>query len=227
VPKITPAHEQQRRAQILRAAMFCFARQGYHATSMDDVVREAGLSVGAIYSYFPSKEELFLALCDDRSNQTLAYLNDLFRRPGRMADKSREAVDYFFTLLSDELLSLARVNVEFMSEAGKSQRVKDRQERRVETVRQFLRWLFSEAQQQGEIRPDVDVAAAAELMLMLNEGILLLSAVGLRNVSLEALKPAYLSLLNGGLSSPSSAMFASRSEPVLVATNGTHPQGGA
>src|SRR5437868_9170575 len=99
LPKISPARERQRRDQILTAAMACFARQGYHATSMDDVVRESGLSVGAIYSYFPSKEELFLAISDDRSEQTLTYLNGLFRRPGPMADKTREAVDYFFTLL--------------------------------------------------------------------------------------------------------------------------------
>src|ERR1051326_9396768 len=93
VPKISPAHEQQRRAQILNAAMTCFSRQGYHATSMDDVVRESGLSVGAIYSYFASKEDLFLALSDDRNDQTLAYLNDLFRRPRPMADKTRAPVD--------------------------------------------------------------------------------------------------------------------------------------
>ena len=227
VPKISPAHEQQRRDQIMQAAMACFARQGYHATSMDDVVRESGLSVGAIYSYFASKEDLFLALSDDRANQTLAYLNDLFRRPGPMADKSREAVDYFFRILSDELLSLARVNVEFMSEAAKSERVRERQARRCESVRQFMRWLLAEAQQKGEVRDDVDIDAAAELMMALNEGILLLSVVGLRTVSLEALKPAYVSLLNAGLSSPASAMFAAASQPVRASTpNGTH-QGGA
>ena len=199
MPKITPAHEQHRRAQILAAAMTCFARQGYHATSMDDVVRESGLSVGAIYSYFPSKEDLFLSLSDDRADQTLAYLNDLFRRPGPMADKTRAAVDYFFNLLSDELLSLARVTVEFMSEAARSERVKARQERRCESVRQFMRWLLTEAQREHEVRDDVDVDAAAELMMMLNEGILLMSVVGLRKVSLDALKPAYLALLNTGL----------------------------
>ena len=225
MPKISPAHEQQRRAQILAAAMTCFARQGYHATSMDDVVRESGLSVGAIYSYFPSKEDLFLALCDDRANQTLAYLNDLFRRPGPMADKTREAVDYVFQLLSDEMLTLTRINLEFMSVAINSERLKERQERRCESVRQFLRWLLSEAQQQDEVRADVDVEAAAELMMALNEGIFLLSVVGVRKVSLEALKPAYLSLLNAGLSGPTSSMFTALPAPALATTNGHHTGG--
>src|SRR5919197_4711710 len=129
MPKVSPAHEQHRRDQILAAAMACFARQGYHATSMDDVVRQSGLSVGAIYSYFPSKEELFLALCDYRTEQTLAYLNDLFRRPGPMVDKFAEAVDYFFRQLAEDLVPLARVRVEFLSEAAKSEPIKQRQER--------------------------------------------------------------------------------------------------
>lgn len=225
VPKISPEHEQQRRAQILEAAMVCFARQGYRATSMDDVVRESGLSVGAIYSYFPSKEDLFLAISDERSEQTLEYLNDVFHQPGPMGDKCREAVDYFFRLLSDELLTLARVSVEFLSEAGKSDRVKERQQRRLETLRQFYRWLLTEGQREGEVRDDVDVDAAAELMLALNQGILLLSAAGLRHESLEALKPAYLSLLNTGLSSPTNP-FVAADEPALSASsNGIHHNG--
>jgi protease II len=137
-----------------------------------------------------------------------------------MAEKTREAVDYFFALLSDELVPLARVNVEFMTEAARSERVKERQERRCESVRQFMRWLLSEAQRQGDIRADVDVNAAAELMLALNEGILLLSVSGLRNLSLDALKPAYLSLLNNGLSDPSNALFV-----LQPARNGHHTGG--
>lgn len=228
MPKISPAHEQQRRDQILNAAMACFARQGYHATSMDDVVRESGLSVGALYTYFPSKEDLFLALSDRRAEQTLGYLNDLFRRPGPMSEKSREAVDYFFDMLSDELVPMARVGVEFLSQAAKSERIKDRQQRRCESIRQFLQWLLSEAQRKGDIRADVDVAAAAELMFALNEGIRLLTVAGLRKVDLEALKPAYVSLLDRGLSNPGNPMFLPcEAAPTASSRNGVHSTGGS
>jgi AcrR family transcriptional regulator len=213
--------------------MACFARQGYHATSMDDVVRESGLSVGAIYSYFPSKEDLFLSLSEQRSDQTLAYLNDMFRRPGPMADKVHHAVDYFFHMLSDELVPLARMSVEFLAEAAKSERIKERQARRCETVRQFLCWLLSDAQQRGEVRPDVDIGAAAELMMALNEGILLLSVAGLRQVPLPTLKQAYIALLNAGLSSPNHALFSSATpvpsaapiDGARASTNGAYHKG--
>ena len=218
MPKITAAHEQQRRAQILQAAMACFARQGYHATSMDDVVRQSGLSVGAIYTYFNSKEELFLSLCEYRTEQTLVYLNDVFRTPGPMVDKFEQGIEYFFQQLSDDLIPLARVSVEFLSEATKSERVKERQERRCDTIRQFLRWLLTEARADGTIRPDLDLDAAVELMMALNEGIVLMSVAGLRQVSLERLKPAYMALLNAGLSTPEHPIFT---------LNGANPKGGS
>ncbi|MER3460463.1 MAG: TetR family transcriptional regulator, partial [candidate division GAL15 bacterium] len=54
--------KERTRARILEAARRVFARSGYHGTLMDQVAQEAGLSKGALYVHFPSKEELFLAL---------------------------------------------------------------------------------------------------------------------------------------------------------------------
>jgi AcrR family transcriptional regulator len=51
----------ERRAQIIQAALACFARQGYNNTTMDDIAKESGLSKGSLYWYFKSKEELFEA----------------------------------------------------------------------------------------------------------------------------------------------------------------------
>jgi AcrR family transcriptional regulator len=53
-----------RRAQILEAALQCFAEKGYHAATMDDLVRASGLSKGSLYWHFASKEDVFLALFD-------------------------------------------------------------------------------------------------------------------------------------------------------------------
>ncbi len=214
--------------------MACFARQGYHATSMDDVVRQSGLSVGAIYSYFTSKEELFLSLCEFRTDQTLVHLNALFRSPGPMVDKFEQGIDYFFQQLSEDLVPLARVSVEFLSQASKSERVKERQERRCDTIRQFLRWLLTAALDDGTLRPDLDLDAAVELMMALNEGIVLMSVAGLRQVPLDRLKPAYMALLNTWLCTPDRQIF-SRATPApadaaLASTqllNGANPKGGS
>ncbi len=57
------------RARILEAAQRVFASKGYHRALMDDVAQEAGLSKGALYFHFPSKEELFLSLVEDAAEQ--------------------------------------------------------------------------------------------------------------------------------------------------------------
>jgi AcrR family transcriptional regulator len=64
MPKTSAAAKEARQEQILTAAVRCFARRGYHATTIEDLVAETGLSRGALYLYFPSKEALYLALSD-------------------------------------------------------------------------------------------------------------------------------------------------------------------
>lgn len=64
MPRVSAQHLEARREQILDAGMACFARNGFHATSMQDVIAEAGLSVGAFYRYFRSKEELIEAIAE-------------------------------------------------------------------------------------------------------------------------------------------------------------------
>jgi AcrR family transcriptional regulator len=64
MPKVTDAHLAARRQQIIDAARRCFLRKGFHATSMQDVIAEAGLSIGAVYRYFPSKNDLIVAIAE-------------------------------------------------------------------------------------------------------------------------------------------------------------------
>lgn len=56
------ASPEQRREEILNAALICFADKGYHDTKMDDIVGASGLSKGSLYWHFDSKEEIFLGL---------------------------------------------------------------------------------------------------------------------------------------------------------------------
>jgi AcrR family transcriptional regulator len=207
LPKVSPAYEQRRREQILEAAMACFAQHGYRATSMEDIVHQSGLSVGAIYTYFPSKEELFLALADQRSKQVLDMLGELFRQPVPMAYKAQAAVDYFFQQLATEDDPYTRASLEFWSEASKSDRLRVRHAERCGLIRQFFHWVLSEAQHSGELRPDVDVPAVAELLMALHDGLMMLHLSGVRTVPLDALRAAYVALVNTGLSSPNQAFL--------------------
>ncbi|MFV0375484.1 TetR/AcrR family transcriptional regulator [Microbacterium sp.] len=76
MPKISDARREERRAEILEAALRCFTRSGYQQTSMADIIRESGLSSGAIYLYFDSKTEIIRSVAsgilDARRSELLA-----------------------------------------------------------------------------------------------------------------------------------------------------------
>ncbi|MFF6812922.1 TetR/AcrR family transcriptional regulator [Streptomyces sp. NPDC012403] len=63
--RVSQEHLDARRRQILDGAASCFARNGFHATSMQDVLKEADLSAGAVYRYFRGKDELIAAIATE------------------------------------------------------------------------------------------------------------------------------------------------------------------
>lgn len=74
MPRVTAEYLEQRREQILNAAQRCFARNGFYETSMQDVFRESGLSAGAVYRYFKSKDDLIQAISAGVLGQLAAAL---------------------------------------------------------------------------------------------------------------------------------------------------------
>lgn len=91
MPKVTEEHRQARRRQIAQAALRCFARSGFQQTSMADIIAESGLSAGAIYGHYKSKEELvelavsivlddrFVEVADARSRDPLPTPGEMVR----------------------------------------------------------------------------------------------------------------------------------------------------
>jgi AcrR family transcriptional regulator len=78
MPKISEEKRQARRDQILAATWRCFSRRGIHSTSMEDIVREANLSFGAVYLYYKSKDDLILAAFSSAFQEMRALLAPIF-----------------------------------------------------------------------------------------------------------------------------------------------------
>ncbi|MBS1698233.1 MAG: TetR/AcrR family transcriptional regulator [Actinobacteria bacterium] len=74
MPKISAERKQERRAEIIAAAMRCFGRTGYQRTSMADIIAESGLSAGAIYGYFAGKQELLEAVAGSVLGERIAEI---------------------------------------------------------------------------------------------------------------------------------------------------------
>ncbi len=76
MPRLSEERREERRRHILTSAWSCFSRNGFHATSMDDVIAATGMSSSAVYRYFRSKDDLIDAAADE----ALTLVGDLFER---------------------------------------------------------------------------------------------------------------------------------------------------
>ena len=91
-----PDVSEERKNQIIQAAMKVFSRQGFNEARMDDIVTESGLSKGALYWYFKSKDEIIIAILDRMFERELRSLRRLLEderpAPERLLEFTQEAV---------------------------------------------------------------------------------------------------------------------------------------
>lgn len=88
MPRVSDEHLERRRRQIMDAAVRCFARKGFHETTLQDVFRESGLSAGAVYRYFKSKNDLVQAItAEERGPVTAVIESALAQDPVPGADE--------------------------------------------------------------------------------------------------------------------------------------------
>lgn len=121
MPRVSESHLAARRQQILDAARICFLRNGFHATSMQDVIAQAGLSVGAVYRYFPSKAEIVEAIAEQYSAQVFGAFATLAERDAPLAAVMEAAVDIVDGATGPE--GPMRLAVQVWSEALRDERI--------------------------------------------------------------------------------------------------------
>jgi AcrR family transcriptional regulator len=76
---------EERRAAILGAALAVFAERGYHASSIDDIAREGGISKALIYEHFASKQDLYAELLEQHAGELFSALAEAISEAGRSA----------------------------------------------------------------------------------------------------------------------------------------------
>jgi AcrR family transcriptional regulator len=123
VPKVDDAHFAARRRQILDAAGACFAREGFHRTSMLDIVRESGISAGLIYRYFTGKDDMIAAIVAEWHERRTTMLGDdpaagyldVLRRvgdPGTRAELQLAVQVWAETVRNPAVREMSRANVD-------------------------------------------------------------------------------------------------------------------
>jgi len=171
MPKVSREYADRRKAQILQAALACTARKGFHQTSMRDICREAGLSSGAVYNYFNSKEDILAALTRQRRGAKDVLFSQLER-----CETAQEAIgqlfEVMFTVYKDQSFrTYGAVDVESYCEALRNRQVEEIVREEIDTLAVPLASIVRRWQAVNQIRDDIKAEDLAHYLISMSVGI--------------------------------------------------------
>jgi AcrR family transcriptional regulator len=171
--RFTQAHKESRRQELLAAALRCFARDGFHSTTIADIVRESGDCQGTFYVYFKTKDDVIAGLADDR-NQSEALINAI---AGAEADPL-EGLKTLFNLHGQRLADTKRaderrVAIQGWTEALRNETIRQRLLANTLRVQNQVALLIERGQRTGQFRADAHPQGVARSLIALFRGLTL------------------------------------------------------
>jgi AcrR family transcriptional regulator len=154
-----PTTPQETRERILEAAVKVFATKGYHDTKVDDIVSESNTSKGSFYFYFPSKQDIFLALSDTFMDLLEARLTQAMEKETRGRDQMNAALQTSLGLFS-QYRGLAKIAL--VQAVGLGTAFEDRRRKINDRFAKIIQARLERAVQDGSIPPlQTEIAARA------------------------------------------------------------------
>jgi AcrR family transcriptional regulator len=173
LPKISDLKRKARRQQVLDTALACFSENGFHQTGMAEIVQRSGMSHGAVYGYFQSKDDIIEALADDR-HAGEALLNSVSKQTEDPIEAIRALVRaYAHYLIEPEGEPRRRVGVHGWAEALRSERVRARVVEGIDSPRLMITEIIEKAQREGRMSRGFSAKAIARCFVALFQGLLL------------------------------------------------------
>jgi HlyD family secretion protein len=179
VPKLPPETHSARRTHILDAAERCFVRSGFHRATMNEICKEAGVSPGAFYIYFASKEELIAGLCE-RECATFAEMLAENTKAGDLVEAITGLAGQCPIFQSPEKLKL---HADIATEATRNAAVAEVTRSSDAFVIQRFEEFLTAARDAGRINPCCDIPMIAQTLLLIGDGLFLYCA---RNPDFES-----------------------------------------
>jgi AcrR family transcriptional regulator len=168
VPRASTEHTAQVRQRILEGAHRAFRARGYRGTSIPVIAGEAGVSVGLIYRYFASKEELFLSVCQAQSDLQLNELAAVLSGISDPHTRLDAAVRFFVDSLIED--GWGAIIIHAQAEADRNPRLRDMLTRISDQQRGFSAMFIRELIARGEAPADMDVDSASLAVALLLHG---------------------------------------------------------
>jgi len=190
MPKLKPATQRARREHILDAAEICFARSGFHRTTMQDICKEALISPGALYVYFASKEDLIAGMAERDRAEFAERFAELSAAPDFMKALSDLGEHY----LAEEPAHKHTMGMEIALESIRNPTVGAIFKSVDCFVLDNFEKLFTRLAQEGRIKPDLDIPMVAKLFSMIGDGMSVRRAID-PSFDVKTILPAVLMLI--------------------------------
>lgn len=173
MPKVTEQYLDQRRRDIMAAARRCFLRNGFHATSMQDLFTESGLSSGAFYRYFPSKDEIIIAIAEDNIREVIGVIRKVAdKRSGGSIGAALAAATNLVDI-KNEHQGLAALSVQVWAEALRNPQVGPQFKRMLMQTKAEVADILRDHQDAGYLPADVPAAALSTILVGILPGYIL------------------------------------------------------
>lgn len=189
MPRITDSKRAANRATVVSAARRCFARKGFHQTSMPDIAAEAGMSTGAPYRYIASKQELVVEIARTAFESVFEPALEMAAESGpavgigdlvARAAAAHRAPDGGDSAESDELLRCA---VDAWGELLRNEDLRAAAMTGVNRTLNAIAEILRRGQEAGSVPSELDAASTARIVLALVHGFMLQrAAFGLTDV---------------------------------------------
>lgn len=169
--------EDIRRHQILDTAKRCIARQGYHQTTMDKIAEEAGLSKGALYWYFKSKDDILVDLCRQMNNEYIATFHHFASQKMSVRELVLKTGERLLDLMLKESDSY-KVFLEFWALSGENKEIKKALGEVHVVWEEILSYLIKSGIKNGEIKHGIKIKEFSSAILALFNGLEIVFMVG-------------------------------------------------
>ena len=166
-----PDVSEERKAQILEAATMVFTKHGFADARMDDIVSQSGLSKGAIYWYFDSKDAIIVSILDQIFDYETGYIRELLERE----DSAKMKLEVFVETTIKELEKmkpLMPIFFDFWSLSVRKKTINQTIKRYYQSFLDLVEPVLEQGIQQGEFRPVVVSETAIAIGAMLEGTIL-------------------------------------------------------
>jgi len=190
MPKLKPDTQRARRERILDAAEQCFARAGFRGTTMQDICHAAGVSPGALYLYFDSKEALIAGISERNRAEFAERWAKVAEADDFLAALTSLAQQYF----RDEPAHKRLMCVEIGIESTRNPRVGEIYQAVDAFLRESFEATFRRLKAEGRIDPPTDIATVVQTFLTVGDGIFWRRAVD-PAFDIERTLPGILALL--------------------------------